>query len=91
MGGFICVKCEVGFKTERNGVIVAELFQNDSAIYRLWMADLFKCPKCGHEAILRFADKPFALRFSDDCQKIVSEKELAGETIFYWREKILEV
>lgn len=58
----VCVKCEREMNMEKAGVIVKELFQKNSMIYRIWSADLWKCPVCGVEIIPGhgFADKPLA-------------------------------
>ena len=58
----VCVKCERELHMEKAGVLVRELFQKNTMIYKIWSADLWKCPECGLEIIPAsgFADKPLA-------------------------------
>jgi hypothetical protein len=52
----LCVKCKVKLKNIRSGVHVVETFGTDSDDpYRLWLADLYTCPKCGLEVVCGFA------------------------------------
>ena len=55
----ICVKCNRAMIKEFAGVLVAELYMDDREIYKLWYADLFRCPICRTEVISDFAEKPF--------------------------------
>ena len=82
----VCVKCEVELRPEKNGVIVAEMFQNNEKIYKLWEADLWKCPLCYFEVVLGFAQSPFQEHFQGNCEKIVDELFLKGRTIIYDKE-----
>jgi hypothetical protein len=50
----VCVECETSLKIEQNGVIVVEMFNEDRSIYRLWSADMWKCPLCGVEIVTGF-------------------------------------
>ena len=82
----VCVKCEVELRPEKNGVIVAEMYQNNEKIYKLWEADLWKCPLCYFEVVLGFAQYPFQEHFQGNCEKIVDELFLKGRTIIYDKE-----
>ena len=81
MPKLVCVKCEVGLKIEKNGVIVKEMFQNNTRIYKLWETDKWKCPVCGAEIISGFAQYPFAEHFNDDCEAIVSKAIASGKEV----------
>jgi len=61
----VCVKCERELYMEKAGVVVRELFQKNTMTYRIWSADLWKCPECGVEIIPGngFADKPYAIHY----------------------------
>ena len=74
----VCVKCEREFKPETNGVIVAEMFQKNTKIYKLWRADLYKCPVCGVEIVVGFGQYPIAEHFTDDCERIVNDAVATG-------------
>lgn len=82
----VCVKCEVELKPEENGVIVVEMFQQNKEIYRLWEADLWKCPICGVEVVLGFGNQPFRLHFEEDCNALVEKFKLEGSRIIYNKE-----
>ena len=86
MPKIVCVKCEVEFKPEVNGVVVAEMFQKNQKIYKLCEADLWKCPVCGVEIVAGFAQYSFVEHYKDDCEKIVEEMKGKGRRIIYDRE-----
>lgn len=54
----ICVKCQVEFKVEENGVNVVEMFQKNKEIYKIWAADKWKCPLCNIEIVYGFSAVP---------------------------------
>jgi len=60
----MCVKCGKQLKCKKNEVIVEESADNCS--YRIWEADLWKCPKCGTEIIAGFGSEPMAEHFEKD-------------------------
>jgi len=47
----VCPKCEIEYKPETVGVYVIELCHDDKDVYRIWVADLHKCPGCGNEVV----------------------------------------
>lgn len=56
MPKLVCRKCECEFKPELNGVGVIETVHNSEAKpYKLWQADLWKCPGCGIEVVAGFS------------------------------------
>lgn len=53
----VCVKCRVQLKPEENGVDCIE--RNESGEpYKIWNADLYKCPICGIEVLTGFGRAP---------------------------------
>ena len=82
----ICVKCEVEFKPFENGVIVAEMFQNNTALYRLWSADLWQCPKCGYQIVSGYGNHAYAEHFEQNLEKIIAEETVLGKKIIYSKE-----
>ena len=86
MPKMICGKCEVELKPETNGIIIAEMFQQNQKIYKLWEADLWKCPICGIEVVAGFAQYNFAEHHKDDCEKIVEEMKAEGRRVIYDKE-----
>ena len=51
----ICAKCRVSYVPLKNGVYVLELAGERP--YKLWNADSWKCPRCGHMAIGGFGSR----------------------------------
>lgn len=72
----ICVKCQVEFRMDVAGVIVKEMFQQNTEIYKIWRADLWKCPSCGDTIIFGFAEKPDATHHEKErIQAVLDEIE----------------
>ena len=68
MPRMVCVQCKVKLRPERNGVHVVETFGEDSdEPYKLWRADLYKCPKCGVEVVAGFG-APFNNNYAEHYQ-----------------------
>ena len=51
-------------RMKKAGVVVEE-HREGGKPYKIWQADLWECPTCGHECILGFAAKPSAQHFED--------------------------
>jgi predicted RNA-binding Zn-ribbon protein involved in translation (DUF1610 family) len=82
MPKLVCVKCEVELKPEKNGVHVHELFQKNTAIYKVWEADLWKCPGCGFLIVAGFANVPTAEHYEKDrLQSILKDEKKHHITI----------
>lgn len=71
MPKLVCRKCECEFKPELNGVGVIETMNNSEAEpYKIWKADLWKCPGCGIEVVAGFSGQgisPIAQHFQSGC------------------------
>lgn len=79
----VCKKCEIELRPETNGVKVVEMFQDPPQPYQIWDADLWKCPKCGLEVVLGFANMPFAVHYEDDLVAIIARIKETGVPIIY--------
>jgi len=70
---YVCVPCQVEMRPKRNGVIVEE-HREEGKPYKIWEADLWECPKCHHECILGFADRPICyyneLEYEENQKKV---------------------
>lgn len=54
----VCVKCEIQFEREKNGVEAKEMRDKEkTSEYRIWSADKWKCPGCGTEILSGFANR----------------------------------
>ena len=68
----VCWTCSREMKVNQIGVAVLEL-DAEGRRYKLWRADILKCPKCGHEVVCRFADRPISQQGVDGFAKDVAE------------------
>lgn len=48
----VCVKCQREMIPAKNGIGVLDM--TDFGPYKVWDADLWRCPDCGHEIITGF-------------------------------------
>jgi len=79
----VCKSCQVELIPEKNGVIVAEMYMDNKKIYKMWEADLWKCPVCGIEIVLGFANRPFAEAHEGNCDILIETLKKSGKTIIY--------
>ena len=88
---YVCAKCENKYvprltglgnemKPKKNGVHVIEMA--DFGPYKVWLADLWICPKCGHKTIAGFGVEPLAEHYEEKFAKIL-EVAKASESVYY--------
>ena len=65
----VCTKCCCELHPETNGVGVLDT--NDNGAYELWVADLWKCPKCGLEVVGGFGYDPVSARYTPGFKKSI--------------------
>ena len=54
----VCVPCGLAMKPEDNGVRAVETKDKEKQEeYRIWSADKWKCPGCGHEVLSGYGDR----------------------------------
>lgn len=79
--GLVCVPCKLFYRVERQGVAMeegmpkGELLNGGSETwgpYKLWMADLHKCPGCGHELLAGFGHGPINEHYKPDYARDVA-------------------
>lgn len=78
----ICIKCSRRMVKEKSGVVVAELLRSGQ-VYKLWYADLFRCPECSIEVISDLADHAFAEKFTSNFTETLDRCKLGK--IYEWR------
>ena len=61
----ICVECQIEYRPEKNGVIAEEMATGIGS-YKIWSADLWKCPVCGHLIISGYGRNAVAEHFQSD-------------------------
>lgn len=75
-----CAQCEREMKTNEIGVYVVETMGKERTPYRLWAADLYRCPICGAKVVAGYANMPF---YPERMEEFI---ESATETIVYSHE-----
>lgn len=82
MPKLVCVNCETELKPEVNGVVVVETMLVREP-YKLWRADLWKCPGCGFEVVAGFGNRPTAEHFEEGfSEKLTREIVIAGRVVY---------
>lgn len=66
----ICVSCEVEYRPKRNGTPVIEMFSDPPRPYKIWNADTWRCPSCGHEIVKGYSLKPIAIHFEEGFEEM---------------------
>ena len=68
----VCTACQTEMHPEKNGVGVLDLA--DWGPCNLWDADLWECPKCGHQIVSGFGDNPIVRHHEKErFEKILKE------------------
>ena len=60
-----CAECCTFMLPKKNGVVVEEKMSG-SRPYKLWHADLYKCPACNKMTIIGFGNSPVIAHFEPD-------------------------
>lgn len=71
---YICVPCEEEMQRIRSGVVVEE-HMGDGKPYKIWFADLWECPKCHHQCLFGFGNRPVAQHFDSDYLEMQKDVE----------------
>jgi len=58
MPTLVCAVCCIPMRPKKNGVDLACHIRDGSYYYTV-SADLYVCPKCGHEVVTGFGQQPF--------------------------------
>lgn len=82
MPKMICCKCQVELQIEKNGVNVVEMFSKPPQPYKIWSADLWKCPKCDNEIVAGFGMQPISEHFRDDFSGILERVKESGNVYY---------
>lgn len=84
---YVCPNCGSGEKVrgremspKKNGVYVIEMA--DFGPYKVWMADLWECPRCAYQVIAGFPPVTLAEHYEDSFAKHL-ETAKASDHIYY--------
>ena len=85
MPKMVCVTCEVELKPLENSVLVIEMASFGP--YKVWNADVWKCPKCFHKTVAGFGNSPIHEHYEDGFAEWLETEKASGRRIVYDREK----
>ena len=88
MSKLVCVECNRELRPEQNGIYLVELFADDKKVYKIWTADLWKCPDCGKEIVSGFADNPLFEHYQGDGEANVGKIRKSGGKIIFCKEHL---
>jgi hypothetical protein len=85
----VCSACQMAMRPHRNGVLVVETYNKPPLPYKLWGADEWKCPVCGHKVIVGFSEKAIHAPYTTDVAGVVRRiREAIAEGRFRaWKER----
>ena len=70
----VCAPCQVEMHPEKNGVGVLDMA--DYGPVNLWDADLWECPKCGHQIVSGFGNNPLHYHYEGETfEKAIKDYE----------------
>ncbi len=75
-------------KLQKMGALVVETFQNPPVPYKLWGADIYKCPACGVEIVGAFSAKPIMEHFEPGVEEYIAGRKAIGCPVVYSHEHI---
>ena len=78
---YVCGQCHIALKRVRLGVTIIEMFSRPPRPYKLWKADILKCPRCDH-CVLQSAQQPYAHHFEDGFDELVGDITAQGKAYY---------
>jgi hypothetical protein len=73
----VCVPCRTFYRCKENGYTWTEtIYEAGGHVpYKLWMSDLWQCPKCEHLMVTGHGNKPVRERHEPDFDELIDEFE----------------
>jgi len=68
--GYACVPCQTYLRPRKNDITVLE-DDGRGHPYRMWSADLWECPDCGHQVILGYGKHAFSFHNEPDFERLL--------------------
>lgn len=88
----VCVKCACFYRPKKNGYYLIEGMptgahdptENIRGLrrpeawepYKLWNADLYECPDCGHQIVVGFGQSPMAEHYMPKFKELAERSDL---------------
>jgi uncharacterized protein with PIN domain len=73
----VCCDCRTPFVPLKNDIIVNEVNDEGMSV-RLWCADLWNCPSCGHRMIKGWGQNPIAEHYEEGYEASLSKCKATG-------------
>lgn len=67
----ICVECKVEMTIAKSGVYIIETYTVHKLPYKVWHADAWRCPVCGHLTVAGFGNNPIYANWEEDFKERV--------------------
>ena len=80
-----CVACQCELRRHATGIFFVEM--TNFGPYKLWHADLWKCPGCGYEAVHGFGDRPLREHYEPDFKEFLDGIKASGKKIIFCYER----
>ena len=77
----VCWPCGLEMRPQKNGVYIIEMASFGPAA--LWMADLWRCPECGAQAV-RLAKNAWAHHYQEDFARLLAAARASGWAREVW-------
>lgn len=85
----VCVKCQTEFWPKTNGVLVIETASFGP--YKVWSADLWKCPGCATEIVSGYSDHPIRQdHYAPDFPEWLEHEKSLSPRVIYNNERPTE-
>jgi len=81
MPKLVCVPCHTELKPETSGTLVVE--NASFGPYKVWNADTWKCPVCGHEVVAGFANAPIMEHYEMGFEEMLAEAKMRSKRVEY--------
>lgn len=84
MPKMVCVNCQVEYRPIQNDAYVIEYFSDPPQPYKIWAADGWACPICGHLVMAGFATVCLAEHYEPNFQHVLDRINRLKEEKEYW-------
>ena len=63
--GYACADCKTYLRPRKNEIHVLQTMDDEGTPYKIWHADLWECPDCGHQVILGYGQQHVAEHYEE--------------------------
>lgn len=81
-----CARCQRDLIPEQNGVWLVEMMKNGDP-YKLWKADLWKCPICGVEIVSGYGKGPISYNHEENFEFYFKTAKESGKLYYNFEQQ----